>query len=123
MILMLIKKINLAIHEFHFLQTQTPPINGVTLKATPEGFVVKTKEHFESGSLVKMHLSIPSYWERKQKFVSYDRIDTPEYLKIIGRIVGHFETGKRVKHYQYTIQLLIADEADRDVLRAYLTNG
>ena len=51
----------------------------------------------KEGDLLKVHVNIPNYWSRKQKFVDYGRIDTPENFKILVKVVSSEDIGKRGK--------------------------
>ena len=47
----------------------------VTVFISPFGIEFQINQRFEQGSLLKVHIKIPNYWDRKSKLVSYARID------------------------------------------------
>ena len=71
--------------------------SGQTVHISPYGVQFRSGDKFAEGDLLKIHVSLPNYWERKQRFVDYGRVDTPEDFKILVKVVSSEEIGKRGK--------------------------
>ena len=81
-----------------------------------------TKEYIE-GTLLKIQVAIPDYWNRKEKFVEYSRIDNPERFRILAKVVKTENVGKRGKKKLVLAQTVNIDEIDEQVLKTFLQNG
>ena len=72
---------------------------------------------------MKIHINIPDYWERKQRFVDYRRIDTPGNFRILAKVVSSEEVGKRGKKRIILARTVNMDEVDEQVLKSFLQEG
>lgn len=120
------KKVSLKIREFSILNDQQ--IDESSLKAqsihiSPYGLEFQIPDDYADGTLLKIDVSLPNYWGRKQQFVDYARIDTPKTFKILAKVLRSEEIGKRGKKKLVTAQTLNIDEVDEQVLREYLKEG
>lgn len=96
------------------------PQNGQTVHISPHGLEFKTSQKFTEGTLIKIHISLPDYWARKQKFVEYTRIDCPENFHLLARVLKTEDLGKRGKKKLVTAQTLVIDQVDEQVLKSFL---
>lgn len=117
------KKLTLSVSKYGLSEDEDAEGSGQTQFISPHGLEFKTAEQFADGALVKIHVSLPNYWSRKQSFVDYGRIDTPESMKILGKVVHSEDVGKRGKKKMVTVQTLIMDNVDEQVLKSFLQDG
>jgi hypothetical protein len=96
---------------------------GLTVHISPYGLQFRVTEEYEEGQLLKIHINMPDYWERKQRFVDYSRIDTPGNFKILAKVVSTEDVGKRGKKKIVLVRTVNMDEIDEQVLKAFLQEG
>ena len=75
---------------------------------------------FSLGSLLKIYLEIPNYWDRKKNLVSYNRIDNPQGMKVLAKVVKSESLTKRGKKKMILTQNVNIDEVDQYILKTYL---
>lgn len=95
-------------------------MNGHTTFISPFGIEFQGFEDYPEGTLLKINLSLPDYWNRKQRFVQYGRVDVPSELKILAKVVKTEDLGKRGKKKLVVAQTVNIDEIDELVLKSYL---
>ncbi len=117
------RKLSLFVARYGLRDSSGEEDNGQTQFISPHGIEFKTSDQFNEGTLVKIHVSLPNYWARKQRFVEYARVDTPDTFKILGKVVKTEDIGKRGKRKLVTVQTLIMDEVDEQVLKTFLQEG
>jgi len=117
------RKITLEVGRYGIHDSNNSEEKGTSQHISPYGIEFKTSKDFEEGQLLKIQVSLPNYWSRKQQFVNYGRIDAPEQFKILAKVVKTEEVGKRGKKRLVTAQTLIIDEVDEQVLKKYLQEG
>ena len=96
---------------------------GTTVHLSPHGIQFRSGCHFDSGTLLKIHISIPDYWARKQRFVDYGRVDSPGTFKILAKVISSEDIGKRGKRKMVLAKTVSMDEVDEKVLKAFLQEG
>lgn len=94
-----------------------------TLHISPHGMEFQGTKDYPEGTLLKIHVSLPDYWNRKQQFVEYRRVDTPGTFKVLAKVVKTEDVGKRGKKKLITVQTVNMDEVDEQVLKSYLQDG
>ena len=119
------KKVNLQIRRFSVLNelTEDKKSKAQSIHISPYGLEFHVPDEFVDGTLLKIDVSLPNYWTRKQSFVDYARIDTPKTFKILAKVVRTEDVGKRGKKKLVTAQTLNIDEVDEKVLREFLKEG
>jgi hypothetical protein len=90
---------------------------------SPHGIEFQTTTAFAPGTLLRIHLDIPDYWQRKLRFVQYRRIDQPARFPILAKVVNVEDIGRRGKKKIVTVQTVSIDETDELVLKSYLQEG
>lgn len=90
---------------------------------SPYGLQFRTTEDYPEGTLLKVHVAIPDYWSRKQKYVDYGRVDVPDKCKILVKVVATEEIGKRGKRKMILCKTVNIDEVDEQVLKTFLQEG
>ncbi|MCX6128241.1 MAG: PilZ domain-containing protein [Proteobacteria bacterium] len=116
------RRLSLAVARYG-LNGGLSPEEGQTVHISPYGIQFRAAEGYQEGDLLKIHINIPDYWERKQRFVDYSRIDTPANFKILAKVVSTEEVGKRGKRRIVLARTVNMDEIDEQVLKAFLQEG
>lgn len=96
---------------------------GTTTHISPFGIEFRSNHHYDEGTLLKIHVAIPDYWARKQRFVEYGRIDTPNTFKMLGKVISSEDIGKRGKRKMILVQTVNMDNIDEQVLKSFLQEG
>jgi hypothetical protein len=94
-----------------------------SLHISPHGIEFQTTVSYSPGTLLRIHLDIPDYWQRKLRFVQYRRIDQPARFPILAKVVSVEDVGRRGKKKIVTVQTVSIDETDELVLKSYLQEG
>jgi len=90
---------------------------------SPHGLEFQAPAEYQEGTLLKIDVKLPNYWSRKQQYVDYTRIDTPDSFKVLARVVKTEDLGKRSRKKTITVQTVNIDEVDEKILREYLSEG
>lgn len=89
----------------------------------PAGLEFQSLQAFSEGTLLRIMVNIPDYWQRKCKFVEYRRIDQPARFSILAKVVRTEDIGRRGKKKMVTVQTVSIDETDELVLKSFLQEG
>lgn len=116
------RRISLNVLEYGIRDIDTSP-KGMTVHISPYGIEFRTTQNYNEGTLLKIHIAIPDYWARKQRFVEYGRIDTPDAFKILGKVISSEDIGKRGKRKMVLVQTVNMDNVDEQVLKSFLQEG
>lgn len=92
-----------------------------TSHVSPFGLEFSGNRSYPPGSLLKIHIPIPDYWRRKQRFVSYKRIDVPTSLQLLAKVVVCQERGKFGRKKVILAETVNIDKVDEEVLKEYLS--
>ena len=122
------RKIQVEIGQYTILQNETSPTPSPRQKAlttfiSPHGMEIQGTKDYPTGTLLKISVCLPDYWNRKKKFVEYNRVDVPNTFKVLGKVVGSQDMGKRGKKKLILVQTLNIDEIDEQVLKDFLEEG
>ncbi len=117
------RRIQLAVSQFGLAFEDDDKHKGHTCHISPHGIEFQSAGEYPEGTLLKIHVNLPNYWNRKQKFVDYRRIDTPTNFKILAKVLKSEEVGKRGKKKLVLAQTVNIDEIDEQVLKSYLQDG
>ena len=98
-------------------------VKGQTVHISPHGLQFRSSKNYAPGELLKIHITIPDYWMRKQRFVDYGRVDVPGRFKILAKVVSSEDIGKRGKKKMVVVQTVNMDQVDEQVLKTYLQEG
>ena len=96
-------------------------INAETIYLSPFGIEFFSDRVFEKDQLVKISIKIPYFWEIKKKFVNYSRVNTPEILQTIGKVISCRKNIRRNRNI-ITSEILNMDKIDEKVLKYFLEN-
>ena len=117
------RKVTVEIDSYGLSKEELEGLNSQTQFISPYGIQFQGQREFEEGTLLKIQVTIPNYWARKQRFVNYQRVDTPETFKMLAKVVRTEDVGKRGKKKITIAQTVNIDEIDEQVLKAYLQDG
>lgn len=117
------RKIAVDVTQYGLLNEDRVDLKAQTLFISPHGIQFQGTKDYAEGTLLKIHVSLPDYWSRKQKFVEYRRIDQPDTFKILAKVVKTEDVGKRGKKKLVLVQTVNMDEIDEQVLKSFLQDG
>ena len=117
------RKIAVDVMPYGLLSEPTDDHKAQTVHISPHGMEFQATKDYPAGTLLKIHVSLPDYWNRKQRFVEYRRVDTPDTFKILAKVVRVEDIGKRGKKKIIVVQTVNMDEIDEQVLKSYLQDG
>lgn len=104
-------------------EDEDEPPKGTTVHISPYGMQFRSPTHYDPGTLLKIHISIPDYWDRKQRFVDYGRVDSPGTFKVLAKVVSSEDIGKRGKKKMVMVRTVNMDNVDEQVLKTFLQEG
>jgi hypothetical protein len=117
------RKISVEVQAYTLLSESSAEHRSQTSFISPHGMEFLATKEYTPGTLLKIMVSIPDYWSRKQRFVDYNRIDTPNTFKVLAKVVKSEDIGKRGKKKIVLVQTVNMDEVDEQVLKSYLQDG
>jgi hypothetical protein len=117
------RKINVEVQTYTLISDTNLELKSLTSYISPYGMEFQTTRNYSPGTLLKILVSLPDYWSRKQRYVNYNRIDTPNTFKVLAKVVKTEDIGKRGKKKIILVQTVNMDEVDEQVLKSYLQDG
>jgi hypothetical protein len=117
------RKVGLAIAPYSILSSEGNSDSTQSIHISPHGMEFQAQKDYPEGTLLKIQVALPDYWTRKQRFVDYQRIDTPGDFKVLAKVVKTEDLGKRGKKKLVTVQMVNMDEVDEQVLKSFLQDG
>lgn len=117
------RKVSVEVQAYNLISEANREQKLQTLFISPYGMEFQASRDYSPGTLLKIHVSLPDYWNRKQRFVDYSRIDTPNTFKVLAKVVRTEDVGKRGKKKLIVVQTVNMDEVDEKVLKNYLEDG
>lgn len=94
-----------------------------SLFISPHGVEFQVPADYKEGALLKIEVTLPDFWTRKQRVVEYRRIDVPDTFRILAKVIRVEDIGKRGKKKHIIAQTVNLDPSDEQVLRRYLEEG
>ncbi len=91
-----------------------------TTYISPHGMEFQASTDYPEGTLLKISIVIPNYWEIKKRYVGYTRTEPPKNLSILAKVVASKDTGKRGRRKVIVAQTVNIDEIDEKVLISFL---
>ena len=98
-------------------------MKGHTVHISPHGMQFRSSKNYSPGELLKIYVTLPDYWARKQRFVDYGRIDVPGSFKMLAKVISSEDIGKRGKKKMVIVRTVNMDLVDEQVLKTYLQDG
>lgn len=114
------RKISVEIGQYSLGNHEGQRQKALTTYISPHGMEIQGTKEYPEGTLLKIAVSLPDFWNRKKKFVDYNRVDTPEDFKVLAKVIGTQNLGKRGKKKLILVQTVNIDEVDEKVLKAFL---
>lgn len=105
------------------LHSESSQETGQSLFISPHGMEFQGTVPYEEGTLLKININLPNYWDRKQRLVDYGRVDHPDNFKILAKVVKSVEVGKRGKKKRVLVRTVNMDQVDEQVLKNFLQDG
>lgn len=119
------KKIKLQVKPYE-LTTDSDEVEKNKAQTTfisPHGLEFQVPCEYSEGTLLKIDVAIPDFWNKKQNLVDYNRIDHPSTFKVLAKVVKSENIGKRGKKKLVLAQTVNIDSIDEEVLKQYLQEG
>lgn len=116
------RRLSLGVLQYGISGDEELP-KGTTVHISPHGIQFRSPQHYDPGTLLKIHVTIPDYWARKQRYVDYGRIDSPGTFKILAKVVSSEDIGKRGKRKMVMARTVNMDDVDERVLKSFLQEG
>ncbi len=91
-----------------------------SIHISPHGLEFQTPQNLIEGTLIKIHIKIPKYWERKSKLVNYGRTNPPQDMKILAKVVESEIKGKRLKKRNILAETVNIDQIDLQILDSFI---
>ena len=114
------QKLSMSIDSYK-INIDSPPEGTIQqVHISPHGLKFETTNDFDDGDLLKIHVELPNFWGRKQNLVDYGRVDNPNSMKILAKVVKSENIGKRGKKKKVLVQTVNMDSIDEEVLKRYL---
>ena len=117
------KRLPIKFSEYKISNTPAKMTSGETVGLSLTGINFYSPWTLASGSLLRIWLEIPKYWERKSKYVAYQHTESPSFFQILGRLVKSEETGKKLCKHQVFCQIVNIEDVDLQVLKDFLEIG
>lgn len=117
------RKVTITVSAYSLVTGEENGDNSQSIHISPHGMEFHAHRAYPEGTLLKIHVALPDYWRRKQRYVEYRRIDQPHNFKILAKVVKTEDVGKRGKKKLITVQTVNMDEVDEQVLKTFLQEG
>ncbi len=117
------KKVPISVSPFSLKSDPGLSHDIQSLFISPHGIEFQVPADFKDGALLKIEVTLPDFWTRKQRVVEYRRIDTPDTFRILAKVIRVEDIGKRGRKKHIIAQTVNLDPSDELVLRKYLEEG
>lgn len=117
------KKVPISVQPFSLKSDPSHSHDIQSLFISPHGIEFQAPVDYKEGIILKIEITLPDYWSRKQQVVEYRRIDTPNKFRILAKVVKVEDIGKRGRKKHIVAQTVNLDACDEQVLRRYLEEG
>lgn len=91
-----------------------------TITISSAGLTFLSTKAFELGSLIRIYVELPDFWQRKSSLVQYAQTEIPTYFQILARLVKIYELGNTGTLFQFLGETVNIDGIDKQVLENYL---
>ena len=87
---------------------------------TTHGIEFVSSAEYTRGTLLRVNVFLPDFWQRKRKLVNYQRVEPPEHFRILAKVIKtDLQCGKSRKKLVLA-QTVNMDEVDEQVLSSWL---
>ena len=102
----------------HYSIRRQNHVDGYTTHISPHGIEFISEASYERGSLLRIDVVMPGYWQRKHQLVDYQRVDHPDSFAIFARVIRSEPSSRKAK--KILAQTVNVDEIDHEILVSYL---
>lgn len=117
------KKVPITVSQFSLKTDNEGSHSVVSQLISPHGMEFQVPVAWREGTLLKVEIAIPDFWERKQRVVEYKRVDTPENFRLLAKVIKVEDVGKRGKKKLIVAQTVNLEPADEEVLKQFIQFG
>jgi len=117
------RKVNINYGTYSLMANEDSMEATQSIHISPAGIEFQSTVNYQEGTLLRILVNIPDYWQRKRKFVEYRRVDQPNRFSILAKVIRTEDVGRRGKKKMVTVQTVSIDETDELVLKSYLQEG
>ncbi len=117
------KKIPISVMRFSLKSDPGSNHDIHSLFISPHGIEFQAPVDYKEGAILKIEVTLPDYWTRKQRVVEYRRIDAPDTFRILAKVIRVEDVGKRGRKKHIIAQTVNLEPSDEEVLRRYLEEG
>ena len=115
------RKVSLGVRTYSLLGgDEDKEDRAITNFISPYGLEFQAPKDYQPGTLLKILISLPDYWNLKQRFVDYGRIDTPREFRVLAKVINTEGVGKTGRRKKILAQTVNIDEIDQQVLKHFL---
>lgn len=112
------RRIPLEISTYSLDQQETVKSHSTHL--TMHGIEFPSSSNYARGTLLRINVYLPDFWQRKRKLVNYQRVDPPEHFRILAKVVKIDMQCKKSRKKLVLAQTVNMDEIDEKVLSSWL---
>ncbi len=87
------------------------------LAMSSQGQLFESTTIYEIGSLLRIWIYIPNYWQRKSKLVAYSHTLIPEHFQIFSKVT---QCENKYDQFQTLCQTMTIDSVDEQILNEYI---
>jgi hypothetical protein len=114
------KKVGIRYCEYKISNQPAKMLASETISLSTQGISFVSSVNFPKGTLLRVWVEIPNFWNLKSKLVEYSHTDAPEYFQMLSRSVFVEENGKRNPKFNILAETVNLDPADERLLSEFL---
>ena len=112
------RRIPLEISTYSLDQQET--IKAFSIHFTSQGLEFTSPADYARGTLLRINVYLPDFWQRKRKLVNYHRVEPPEHFRILAKVVKSDIQCRKSRKKLVLAQTVNMDEIDAQVLSSWL---
>ncbi len=117
------KKLSMEYEEYNIYLSddigQDRFLRSHTVNISSGGLMFQGIKPFKPGTLLKIKLKVPGYWDRKSKFVKYGHVAKPKEMSILAKVIRSESMALKRKH-RIAVEMVNIDQIDGQVLTDFL---
>ncbi len=116
------KKIKIKFSTYKISTPSKQMFSAETIAISNKGILFSSDTFYEKGTLMRVWVEIPDYWNRKAKHVDYRHTEAPTHFQMLSRVVNCEEQNFSAR-YNLLCENLNLDSIDESVLQDYLVTS
>ncbi len=84
------------------------------------GIEFSSPSDYAHGTLLRINVFLPDFWQRKRKLVNYHRVEPPEHFRILAKVVRSDVQLRKSRKKLVLAQTVNMDKIDEKVLSSWL---